>query len=381
MKLLKRLLCAALCLILLMPSIAALGEDEEISLGDIVYATLDETDQAEWEQWEAEDLADGDDGAVALSHLEELQDNAVTIDPSELEINENLPTQVVNILLLGVDARSDVTDIGLTDVVMILSINTGTGEIKLSSIARDTAVTIPGYKNANRINTAYKFGGMAGEKNGVKDAGPTLAMRTVNRNFDMNIEYFVTVNFFGLAAIIDSLGGVDIELTKQEANRINFELRKEPLDKVKREPVQGVAGIHHLDGMQAVTFARIRGIDNDLMRTGRQRKLLEVLLAQVLNDDMTFDRMVGLMETALPYVYTNVPTMMMFELGVAVLSSDIATRAAQGQALVSQFRIPMDKAFGYKDIDGNSVIYMNDKNFKLNKDALHKFIYGDVYAR
>jgi LCP family protein required for cell wall assembly len=361
--------------------LTALAEDEETILGDLIYATLDDEDQAEWDKWEAEALLDGDDEADALDHLFQLADDAVFIDAGELERNENLPVHVVNILLIGIDSRTDVLDIGLSDSLMILSVNLNTGSAKLTSIMRDTYVSLPGYQNGNRINTAYKFGGMAGQKSGAKDAGPKLAMRTVNRTFDMNIEYFITVNIFGLAAIIETLGGLDIELTKAEANRINFELRKEPMDKVKRASVEGRAGLHHLDGMQAVTFARIRGIDNDFVRTERQRKLLSVLMKQLLDGGMSFDRMVGLFETALPYVYTNLTTMKLFELGMAVLSSDILERAAHGEPLVSEHRVPMDKCFAYQTIDGMSVIYMNDKNLKLNKDSIHKFIYGDVYPR
>ncbi|MBQ8537359.1 MAG: LCP family protein [Clostridia bacterium] len=376
----KRLLSLIMCLALLVPGVVLAEEDEEVSL--VALYELDEEQQAMWEEWDAAaQLTEEDEEAQAEALLEELEmTNLAEIDPSELDINENLPEDWFNILLLGVDARKDVTDIGLSDVIMICSIHRETGEIKLTSIARDTAVTLPGYKNMNRINTAYKFGGMSGEKNGVKDAGPKLAMRTVNYNFDMNIEKFVTVNFFGLAAIIDSLGGVDIELTKKEATRINYELRKEPLDDVKRDPVEGVEGVHHLDGMQAVTFARIRGIDNDFVRTSRQRKLLEVLLKQVIGD-MNLLTMVELMETALPYVYTNLTLEDIYELGRVVLKSDIAEKAANGEDVLRQHRIPMDKCFGYKDINGASMVWMNEKNFKLNKESIHKFIYGEVYAR
>ena len=376
----KRLLSILLCVALLIPCVVLAEEDEEVILMELYE--LDEEQQAMWEEWDAvEEEPEEDEEAQAEALLDELElTNAAEIDPSELDINENLPEDWFNILLLGVDARQDVTDIGLSDVVMICSIHRETGEIKLTSIARDTAVTLPGYKNMNRINTAYKFGGMAGQKNGVKDAGPKLAMRTVNYNFDMNIEKFVTVNFFGLAAIIDSIGGVDIELTKKEATRINYELRKEPLDKVKRKAVEGVAGVHHLDGMQAVTFARIRGIDNDFVRTSRQRKLLEVLLKQVIGD-MNLVKMVQLMETALPYVYTNLTINDIYELGMTVLRSDIAQKAADGESVLRQHRIPMDKCFGYKDINGASMVWMNEKNFKLNKESIHKFIYGEVYPR
>ena len=380
MVLFKRILSLIAVLTLLIAPASLATEDEEYVLGDLLFDLLDEEDRAEWETWESEVLEEGQTDEDAYAHLERMEDHSVSIDPNELDKNPSLPDDPLNILLLGVDARKDVTDIGLADVVMICSISRSTGEIKLTSIARDTCVTLPGYRNQNRLNTAYKFGGMDGAERDLVDGGPKLAMRTVNYNFDMNIEYFVTINFFGLAAIIESLGGVDIELTKQEANRINYELRKEPVDKVQREPVEGRAGMHHLDGMQAVTFARIRGLDNDLVRTSRQRKLIEVLLSQV-SVGMNLATMANLMETALPYVYTNLPTNTIFELGSAVLASGVGDRASAGESLLMQHRVPMDKCFGYKDINGSSMIYLNDRNLKLNKDSIHKFIYGDVYPR
>ncbi len=386
-KRLASLVCAFALLVTILPS--ALGEeDPEVSFfGSEIKKELDAEDLAQWEQWEAEEssIVSGDEEAsIALSELDaehaqmlsELGEGDIAdIDLGELEANADLPGDYINILLLGVDSRTNITDTGLSDVIMILSIHKQTGEIKLSSIARDTAVTVPGYKNAYRINVAYKFGSQKGE-----NGGPKLAMRTVNRNFQMNTERFVAINFFGLAAIIDSLGGVDMELTKAEANRINYELRKEPLDEVKREKVKGVAGVHHLDGMQAVTYARIRGIDNDFVRTARQRKLLEVLLNQVMQN-MNMNRMMDLLTAVLPHVYTNISVGEMFELGTIVLQSDLSQKVANGVSPLSQHRIPMDKTYGYKDINGASLVYMNGKNLKTNIEALHEFIYGQSYYK
>ncbi len=386
----KKGLVWALCLMLCLASLstAALSEeDPEVSLfGNEIKTGLDEEDLAQWEQWEAEDAANAEgadmEAAIDPGELDEdiaQQLNGIDeseradIDPTTLETNVKLPDDYFNILLLGVDARNDVKDTGLSDVVMILSIHKETGEIKLASIARDTAVTVPGYKNMYRINVAYKFGGKDGE-----DGGPKLSMRTVNRNFQMNIDHFVTINFFGLAAIIDSLGGVDIELTKAEANRINYELRKEPLDKVDRQKVKGVEGVHHLDGMQAVAFARIRGLDNDFVRTARQRKLLQALLNLVMQD-MNLDKMMDLMTAVLPYVYTNLTASEIFELGSTVLASDLMDKAKAGETLFTEHRLPMDHTFGYKTINGASLVYMNGKNLKKNIDALHEFIYGQSY--
>ena len=379
--------CAFVLLAATVPA-ALCEEDPEVSFfGDEIKKGLDEEDLAQWEQWESEEsgaVTQNDEASIDLADLdtehEQMlldlgQGDIADINLSELEANSDLPGEYINILLLGVDSRTDVLNTGLSDVVMILSINKETGEIKLSSIARDTAVTIPGYTNAYRMNVAYAFGSRKEE-----DGGPKLAMRTVNRNFQMNVERFVSINFFGLAAIIDSLGGVDIELTKAEANRINYELRKEPLDKVKRDKVKGEAGMHHLDGMQAVTFARIRGIDNDFMRTARQRKLLEVLLNQVMQD-MNMNRMADLLDAVLPYVYTNVRVGEMFELGTIVLQSNLFQRAASGEPLIAQHRVPMDKTYGYKDINGASLVYMSGKNLKTNIEALHEFIYGQSYYK
>ena len=387
----KKRLVSLFCVLALLMSIlpAALSEeDSEVSFfGTEVKEELDEEDLAQWEQWEQEEttVTPGDEEAsIALEDLDaehaqmlaELGDgDTADIDLSQLEANPDLPSDYVNILLLGVDSRTNITNTGLSDVIMILSIHKQTGEIKLSSIARDTAVTVPGYKNAYRINVAYKFGSQKEET-----GGPKLAMRTVNRNFQMNVEGFVAINFFGLSAIIDSLGGVDIELTKAEANRINYELRKEPLDKVKREKVKGVAGVHHLDGMQAVTFARIRGIDNDFARTARQRKLLEVLLNQVMQG-MDMNRMMDLLTAVLPHVYTNISVGEMLELGTTVLQSDLSSKVAAGEPLLAQHRLPMDKTYGYKDISGASLVYMNGSNLKKNIEALHEFIFGQSYYK
>ena len=386
-KRLASLFCAFVLLVTIMP--AALGEeDPEVSFfGDAIKEELDEEDLAQWEQWEAEESAgatEDDEASIALDELDAEhaqmlsnlgQGDIADIDLGELEANPDLPDDYFNILLLGVDSRTDITNTGLSDVIMVLSIHRQTGEIKLSSIARDTAVTVPGYKNAYRINVAYKFGSQKEET-----GGPKLAMRTVNRNFQMNVERFVAINFFGLTAIINSLGGVDIELTKAEANRINYELRKEPLDKVKRDKVKGEAGVHHLDGMQAVTYARLRGIDNDFARTARQRKLLEVLLNQVMQD-MNMNRMMDLLTAVLPYVYTNISVGEMFELGTIVLQSNLSQRVAAGEPLIAQHRVPMDKTFGYKDINGASLVYMNARNLKVNIEALHEFIYGQSYYK
>ena len=384
----KNLLTRTLALVLIaalsLSALPALAEQEDAAaLDDYVAENLSPEELAQWEEWALEDAqaADAPDANAAgaetltaedeeaLSALAEALDDMTPIDEIDLgnlEPNELLPGNIVNILLLGVDNRTTKLQHGLSDAVIICSINRDTGSIKLTSIARDTAVVVPGYKSKKRINVAYKYG------------GPELAMKTVNRNFQMNVQRYIVVNIHGLADIIDALGGVDMDMTSREAGRINYELRKEPMDKVKREKVKAVDGVQHLDGMQAVTFARIRGIDSDLERTRRQRQLIETVLAKVMQD-IDFAKMMTLVETALPHGETNLQLDEIIELGLLVITGEAVQNLQSGQPLLSQMRIPIDKKFGYKEYGGASLLNISDKNMKYTLGEMQTFIYGQSY--
>ena len=380
MKLMKKLTALLMALCLLLPG-AVLAEDEEISILDVVEeVNLDEGEKPAEDAEDAEggeELFISDEVQEAMEAVENLEaDIDDSINPDDLELNPNLPDNVVNILLVGVDTRSTSLDDGLQhgDVQIILSINKDTGSVKLTSILRDLYVTIPGYKSKNRINVAYSRGGGA------------LAMRTINHTFEMNIEHYVTINFYGLASIIDAIGGVDVDLTKAEAKAINTYLKKHPpkydnQDKeYERVPLEAVAGVQHLDGVQAVMYARTRSVDNDFGRTARQRHLLDLLLRKIMQD-MTVDKFMTLMETSLPYVQTNVNASTMLNLGLSVLNSDIISRAQAGESLLEQMRIPMDETWKYDQTDGGSsvVVFRTVARREENVQALHEFIYGQYY--
>ena len=381
MKLIQKLTALVMALCLLLPG-AVLAEDDEISILDVVEnVNLDEGgDESAGGDEDAEggeELFISDEVQEAMEAVENLEaDIDDSINPDDLELNPNLPDNVVNILLVGVDTRSTTLDDGLQhgDVQIILSINKDTGSVKLTSILRDLYVTIPGYKSKNRINVAYARGGGA------------LAMRTINHTFEMNIEHYVTINFYGLASIIDAIGGVDVDLTKAEAKAINTYLKQHPpkydnQDKeYERVPLEAVAGVQHLDGVQAVMYARTRSVDNDFGRTARQRHLLDLLLQKIMQD-MTVDKFMTLMETSLPYVQTNVNASTMLNLGLSVLGSDIISRAQAGESLLEQMRIPMDETWKYDQTDSGSsvVVFRTVARREENVKALHEFIYGQYY--
>ena len=336
---------------------------------------------------ETEELVVSDEVYAELSEMDMEVDNS--IDRGVLELNTKLPDNIINILLVGIDTRSTELDKGEQhgDVQIILSINKETGAVKLTSIMRDVYVTIPGYKSKNRINVAYHFGQSNQKLNG---SGGQLAMRTINRNFQMNVEYYATINFFGLASIIDSIGGVDLELSAEEAVAINTYLRQHPPaydnqgKDYKRKELEKVDGVQHLDGVQAVMYARTRhmsGGSNDYERTERQRKLLEVLLQQIMRDGMDVDRLMELMDTASDYVTTNMNWSDMFDLALGLLQSGIIEKAQRGESLMEQFRIPMDGTSKYSTVKGSggssmSVVEFTSGGQQKNVEALHEFIYG-----
>ena len=390
-RLFTRLFATLLCAILFLTipeagfaqsSLAVTDETVDQSIAD--NPELTDAEKAQWQEWANEEEAqkgtdaNSDADAALVAELEQATADNTQIDPEDLdnlELNDTLPANVINVLLLGVDNRSVELKSGLSDAVIICSINTDDGSVKLTSITRDTAVTIPGYKSKRRINCAFKFG----SKDGDLTAGAFLAMKTVNRNFQMNIQRYVVVNIHGLASIIDSLGGVDMDMTSKEASRINFELRKEPMDDVKRAKVEGIDGVQHLDGMQAVTYARIRGIDNDFMRSERQRKLLATLMGQVMKDiDLT--KLIGLIETALPYGATNLTAADMVSYGGIIIGGEAMSNLKSGSSVLEQMRLPLDDTWKYGSDNGATLtVFRSDARIKENIEAMQNFIYGESY--
>ncbi len=394
----KRILSLLLVLALLVP-IAAVAESEDDDL-EVEEILLDENGN--------EIIVDDETGEVFVlpqseqeiaDSLDQNEDPDVYVDPDLLEINPNLPDHVINVLLVGVDTRSNDAQeiVGRGDTEIIVSVNRNDGSIKMTSILRDSYVTIPGYSTKKKINTAFQIGSnrrtSSGELMGAR-GGAALAMRTINRNFAMNLQYCVAINFNGLASIIDALGGIDIAVTKAEASFINSYLKKNPPaydNKAKGERVpldwtaekksgrqQVVDGklTLHMDGVQAVMYARIRSLkgENDFNRTDRQRHLLDLLL-QLVVKDMDVNKLLDLLDACMPYAYTNMNVATLFELCTTVLRSDILSRMSTG-TLIDQLRIPMDHSYSYKTIDGSSVV---SYNLTKHTQAIHEFIYGAYY--
>ena len=170
-----------------------------------------------------------------------------------------------NIALFGVDSRDQSLADGdnRSDSIMIASVNDRTGEVKLVSVYRDTLLDIGGGEYA-KCNAAYAYG------------GPEQAVAMLNANLDLNITDFVTIGFEGLAEAIDTLGGIEIEITEEEAEYINMYVRDMHSELGTPDtPVPG-AGLQTLNGIQATAYCRIRyTAGDDFKRANRQRTVLQ----------------------------------------------------------------------------------------------------------
>ncbi len=174
---------------------------------------------------------------------------------------------VTNILLIGSDSRGD--EAGRSDAMILLSVSKNTRKIQMTSLLRDIYVEIPGH-DPNRLNAAYAYG------------GPELLMETIEQNFGVEVNRYVIVDFLAFANLVDVVGGVDLELSAEEANWVNAYLNeyneltgKEFGTDYLPENAQGML---HLNGAQALAYSRNRYIGSDFERTNRQRKVLTAIV-------------------------------------------------------------------------------------------------------
>lgn len=170
-----------------------------------------------------------------------------------------------NIALFGLDSRNDELEGGVqSDSIMIASINNETSEVKLISVYRDTLLK---QKDGTyeKANSAYNVG------------GPEDAISMLNRNFDLDIKNYISVNFSALIKAIDALGGIELEMTEEEADWCyKYAMDTSEIAGVECGDFEVKAGKQHVDGVHAVAYARIRYTEgNDFKRTERQREVLE----------------------------------------------------------------------------------------------------------
>lgn len=196
-------------------------------------------------------------------------------DRDELSSDVTIPSEAqklykdedyMNIALFGLDTRSN-DDNGRSDAMIILTLDFKHDKIKMSSIARDTYVAVKGHGHT-KLTHAWAYG------------KANLAVDTINTNFNLDITDYVAVNFYQFSAVIDYIGGVDIDVDAGEMKVMNN--KYVPYIKkmgIKCEKITKT-GMQTLSGGQALAYARNRytstngGSGSDVDRGSRQREVM-----------------------------------------------------------------------------------------------------------
>lgn len=270
---------------------------------------------------------------------------AVTAAPVQIPIyqqNKN-NKDVINVLLLGRDARNAAVEYGRTDTMIILSYNKKTKDVKMVSLLRDVYVPIEGH-GWNRINTAYAYGGIG------------LAINTVNDLFSLDIQDYVTIDFNGLISVIDAIGGVDLSLTADEV----YMYREEGL-----LSGDAVAGVHHLNGEFALRHARNRTLGSDFERTRRQRDILSAVYQKVTSS-LSLTEISSLITETLKMVKTNMSAANLLTIAADVLAS-------KDSISIDSTHMPFSGTYRGGIIRKMWVIEIDVAD---NLRMLHEFIYG-----
>lgn len=283
--------------------------------------------------------------------------NKVPIDKSDLNIKEDLEEKKINIVknkdiksiaLFGIDEPEG--NAGRSDCIMILTIDNIHDKLKLMSIIRDSYVVIPTKNKMDKINHAYAFG------------GPQLALKTLNENFDLNLNQFVSVNFSSLPKIIDNIGGISLNITNDELKYINYYING--LNNINNTNSPNIisSGVQTVDGNQALAYCRIRYTSGgDFERSQRHR----TVISQILEKCKTIpaSQYSSLLNESLPLVHTN--------LGSSEILSILLELSSSKDNPLLQDRFPRDE-----DGKGESInrIYYYVFNKDTTVQKMHQFI-------
>jgi len=244
-------------------------------------------------------------------------DHVNDMKEEELDINEGANEDMqgyTNIALFGIDARDNSLGKGnRSDAIIIASINNDTKEIKLLSVYRDTLLEITkedGSTVTTKINAAYAYG------------GPELALQTLNKNLDLNISEYVTVNWEGLTRAIDALGGVTVHVEENELDTLNGVLAEQiEVNGINSDGVYET-GYVTLNGAQATAYSRIRSTDQgDITRTERQREVISAMIQKAKQSDLK--TLNSIIDQVFPYIGTSITEDQMYDLAKGVMSYEL----------------------------------------------------------
>ena len=273
----------------------------------------------------------------------------VTIKPEEDKIEYKEVDGITNVLLIGADGRGQ-NDTPKSDSIIIATLDSNNKKIKLTSLYRDTLVDIPQY-GKNKINAAFEIG------------GAKLLKDTIRETYDINIDRHIIIDFAGFEAIINKIGGIEVEVKEYQLKELNKYIGEEtggndcPIEK---------AGVQKLNGKQTLSYSRIRkGVGDDYERTERQREVLFKVVEKLKNTHPT--KYFGIMNSMLNYIDIS------FE---PIEALNMAYTIYKFPSLdTQQLSIPVQDITVDKEVRGLGSVLIMDKY--ENSKIMHKFIFED----
>lgn len=293
----------------------------------------------------------GLDLSAYVNKLTDLFDGAFTGDPVADAGNLLANAQVYNLLIVGVDSRVGDYE-GRSDAMMVLSVNPLKQKLVLTSLLRDSWVNIPG-RGEDRLNAAYEYGGIQ------------LLKKTIRQNYGIKTDAYVVVNFQDLINFVDDIGGIDMALTKAEVKVVNqytSDQNKELYGNNSNPDALPVkSATFHLNGMQALAYARVRYVGQDFGRTERQRKVISASLKTLFA--LPVDQQLSIVVKYMQRVRTD--------LTVGELLFLVLVYATIDQYETSSIALPADGTYQYQRISGKEVIAVDfEANRTLWKNAV-----------
>ena len=292
--------------------------------------------------------------------------NHETINEEEIDVNESVTENQVmkgytTIALVGIDSRDDkLKSDWNSDTMIIASINNDTKKVKLVSVYRDTYLCLGEDEDGNNsyglANSAYCTG------------GAKKMINMLNKNLDMNISDFVTVNFQAVAESVELLGGIDVEMKKEEVVHLNnYCVETSEVTGMDYTPLEEIEGVQHLNGVQAVAYARIRKTSgNDFRRAARQREVIYKIVEKAKNSSIATLNTV--LDKIFPMIYTSLTEKEILSMGMNMLSYDIE----------DQTGFPFDHLYGdtvKEAMDGVDCVL--PITLESNVIKLHEFLYPE----
>lgn len=287
----------------------------------------------------------------------EVQFNIKNVKNQNIDVTKQEQMQGYwTIAVFGVDSRDGGVGRGANaDVQLIVCIDRATGAVKLASVFRDTYLNLAAGSRFAKINEAYA------------DGGPEQAVAALNKNLDLDIEHYATFNWRAVADVITMLGGVDIDITEKEFKYMNAYIHETSIESkvnVKNPAAEYIKkpGMQHLDGVQAVAYARLRYMDDDFTRTKRQREVISQVLDKAKKADLA--TLTNVIDTVLPQIAFNVDVGDILELAKGVNKYNI----------VGSEGFPYDLRTQMMGKKGDCVIPLT---LASNVTKLHEYLFGD----